>query len=102
MEDEEHFLFICPNNNTLRLEFLEKIKNIYTNFDSIDNWEKIAICLSCPEIMRHTVHFIKKVLVTEESELKHCILIPNVLLLCNCICVFVLFICIYAFNPFGV
>ena len=60
IDDEEHFLFTCIKNKDLRLQFLQKVRNTYSDIDNMDDVDKLVLCLSCPSIMQYTAPFVKK------------------------------------------
>ncbi len=46
IEDEKHFLLDCPVYNDLRLNFLDKVKRNFPNFDLLDSAGKLNVLLN--------------------------------------------------------
>ena len=61
LDDESHFLFHCQINSNLRHIFLNKILNVYPDFNQLDSFEKIQLILN-PDmtVLSFIVDFLKQ------------------------------------------
>ena len=57
VEDECHFFFDCNYYHNYSQNFICKVKDIYPNFESLENEEKLVLCMS-NSLIKLTAKFI--------------------------------------------